>query len=294
MEINYNLIIKYLSNNKVVENTFENQKNIMVFGDKFPTEFKNLLADKFYRLGVTQKYENKNISFYTSLLTLLDENILTMTEKEELNQVNSMKSEILNKMIKLPDHLKEISKGALKKYVTDLESNIWVLELVVNYLKINLLIFDFKNLEIYSVYGGEVMDPWRSSLLLAKYENNWEPIRNNEKKVFSYNDLYLKKILSQNSIEIKYFDGAIIKKDFVMMDNLNEVVNEMLDDNNDSSESDSDSDKTTPFIKKEQKFSESKLNKMTKNELLEHLKLLNLKASNKSTKKDLVQLIMQS
>jgi hypothetical protein len=134
------------------------------------------------------------------------------------------------------------------------------------------------------------MDPWRTCLFLAKNENSWEPIRNNEKKFFSYNDNVLKKILSQSSINIKYFNHKIIKKDFAIFDNLEELVNDITKSEH------SDDEKNTIFIKTETeiKMSEEKLNKMTKLELITHLKLLNKKPLSKATKKDLIELILKS
>ena len=286
MAINYDLILKYLVK-KEKELSFTNQKNFMTYSDKFPNEFKNILGDKFYRMGVTQNNEQKNISFYTSLITLLDDNIMLITEKEEIHKVNQFLSDINNKISVLPEYLKEISKGAIKKYLKDRESNIWIYELIANYLKLNFIIFDFKTLEILTIYCGDIMDPWKTCLFLANNENSWEPIRNNEKKFFSYNDNVLKKILSQNSINIKYFNHKIIKKDFAIFDNLEELVNDLT-------KSEHSDEKDTIFIKTEIKISEDKLNKMTKLELINHLKLLNKKPLSKATKKDLILLILKS
>ena len=287
MAINYDLILKYLVKEEKEKETFTNQKNFMTYSDKFPNEFKNILGDKFYRMGVTQNNEQKNISFYTSLITLLDDNIMSITEEEEIHKVNEFLSDINNKIKVLPEYLKQIPKDVIKKNLKDKESNIWIYELIANYLKLNFIIFDFKTLEILTIYCGDVMDPWRTCLFLAKNENSWELIRNNEKKFFSYNDNVLKKILSQNSINIKYFNNKIIKKDFVIFDNLEELVNELT-----KSEY-SDDEKDTIFIKTEIKMSEEKLNKMTKLELINHLKLLNKKPLSKATKKDLILLILK-
>ena len=292
MAINYDLILKYLV--KEEKESFTNQKNFMTYSDKFPNEFKNILGDKFYRMGVTQNNEQKNISFYTSLITLLDNNIMLITEEEEINKVNQFLADINNKVCELPEYLKEISKGAIKKYLKDRESNIWIYELIANYLKLNFIIFDFKTLEILTIYCGDVMDPWKTCLFLAKNEDSWEPIRNNEKKFFSYNDNVLKKILSQNSIEIKYFNNKIIKKDFVIFDNLEELINDLTKSEQSKDFEHSDDEKDTIFIKTEIKMSEDKLNKMTKTELINHLKLLNIKPLSKATKKDLIVLILKS
>lgn len=294
MAINYDLILKYLVKEEKEKETFTNQKNFMTYSDKFPNEFKNILGDKFYRMGVTQNNEQKNISFYTSLITLLDNNIMSITEKEEIHKVNEFLSDINNKIKVLPEYLKQIPKDVIKKNLKDKESNIWIYELIANYLKLNFIIFDFKTLEILTIYCGDVMDPWRTCLFLAKNEDSWEPIRNNEKKFFSYNDNVLKKILSQNSINIKYFNNKIIKKDFAIFDNLEELINDITKSEQSKDFEHSDNEKDTIFIKTEIKMSEEKLNKMTKLELITHLKLLNKKPLSKATKKDLILLILQA
>ena len=101
MAINYDLILKYLvkEEKEKEKETFTNQKNFMTYSDKFPNEFKNILGDKFYRMGVTQNNEQKNISFYTSLITLLDNNIMSITEEEEIHKVNEFLSDINNKSL---------------------------------------------------------------------------------------------------------------------------------------------------------------------------------------------------
>ena len=292
MAINYDLILKYLVKEEK-ELSFTNQKNFMTYSDKFPNEFKNILGDKFYRMGVTQNNEQKNISFYTSLITLLDDNIMLITEKEEIHKVNQFLLDINNKVCELPEYLKEISKGAIKKYLKERESNIWIYELIANYLKLNFIIFDFKTLEILTIYCGDIMDPWKTCLFLAKNEDSWEPIRNNEKKFFSYNDNVLKKILSQNLIDIKYFNNKIIKKDFAIFDNLEELIDDLTKSEHSENLEDIE-DKEAIFIKTEIKISEAKLNKMTKTELINHLKSLNIKTLSKATKKDLIELILKS
>ena len=300
MEINYNLIVKYLANNKKDEVLFSSNKNMMTTSEKFPTEFKGLLGDKFYRIGVTQTQDEKNISFYTSVLTLLDDNFMTLTNNEEKYKLLAFIESLVN-LNNLPENLKEISKGALRKYIKDMDTNIWILEWIANKLKINFLIFDFKSLNIYTVYEGQIMNPWKPILLLAKDDKNWEPLRSNEKKTFSYLDNFIKKIINYG---ITYYDEGIIKKEFTLVDNLQEIIEEFNEDKSENefiqektSEDDSickenDQDINT-FIKKENKYlSENKLNKMTKDDLIGYMKTLNLKPNSKLTKKDLIKTVL--
>ena len=316
MEINYDLILKYLVANKVEENQFVSKKNIMIFSDTFPNNFKELLGDKFYKVGVTQIVDNLNISFFSSFLTLMAENYMSLMESEEMTQINKLINELVDDINnnKIPNSLKDIVKGALKKYVKDKEICIWLLEMLAHKLMINVLIFDFKSEEIYTIYPQDIMNPWRPFLLFAKNNFNWEPIRNQDKKFFSYNDVVIKKILTNSNIEIKYYDGNIIKKDFILVDNINEIINEEFGNknNNDfnkisSNESDeSSTNNENTFIsakdvnitqkitqQKEEKINKSKLIKMTKEELINYMKSVNLKFNTKSTKKDLIELVLQ-
>jgi len=293
MEINNDMIIKYLLKKKEQTFSFENQKNIMTWSNKFPTKFLNLFGDKFYKIGVTQVNDNKNISFYTSFLTLLFEEVMTLTSKEELSKINSFSNDLVNKLSNIPDNLKQISKEAFKKYIKNTDSCIWVYELIVHVYKFNFLIFDFKTNDIYTIYPTDVMNPWRPFLLFAKQDNNWEPIRTSENKFFDYNDNIIKKILSTS--EIKYYDNGIINKDYILVDNLNEIMNEYTVTNTiDDSTNSIDSENTKTFIKKDVKnnLSQNKLNKMTKDELITYMKSLNLKPNSKSTKKDLIQTVL--
>ena len=51
MEINYDLIFKYLVTKKTI---FASKKHILVYSDLFPEKFKNILQNKFYRYGINQ------------------------------------------------------------------------------------------------------------------------------------------------------------------------------------------------------------------------------------------------
>ena len=307
MEINYDLILKYLMPNKIEEIHFASKKNIMIFSDTFPNNFKELLGEKFYRTGVTSLLTtqnesintNHNISFFSSFLTLIADNYVGLIESEEISQINKLINELVDDINKnnIPDSLKDIQKNTLKKYIKDKDICIWLLEMLCYKLMINVLIFDFKSDEIYIIYPKDIMNPWRPFLLFAKHEHNWEPIRNQEKKFFSYNDIVIKKILTNQNNLIKYYDGNIIKKEYILHDNINEIMNEefenkivLSDDSNDDLNNDLNTDNT--FISKKN-MPKSKLSKMTKDELITYMKSINIKFNTKSTKKDLIDLVLQ-
>ena len=127
MDINYDIIIKYLCKKnsikkeqdenqepeiqeeipKLTRKTFSTQKSIFNYATNFPDKFKDLLTDKFYRYGVTTyDMEKNNVSFWASLLTLIDKNFLIpKPSKEEKGDFNT---HITVKPIQIMEHLIKI------------------------------------------------------------------------------------------------------------------------------------------------------------------------------------------
>ena len=280
MEINYNMIIKYLCNK-----SFENNKNSMTSSEHFPDEFKKIFGGNFFRLGVLQMINNNNISFYSSFLTLIDDTFLTLTKDEEQNKIMSF----INNLSNINSNF--ICKETLNKYIKDKTSNIWIYELIVAKFKINFLIFDFKTNEIHIIYYNNIIDPWRPFLLFAKNNNVWEPIYNNEKKLFSYNDIFIKNILNTG---IKYYDGTIINKEYVLSDNIYEIMNINNKQNNNEQSLDVFTKEDSIEENKTEIMSESKLNKMTKDALINYMISLKMTPDIKMKKKDLISLIKKN
>ncbi len=149
---------------------------------------------------------------------------------------------------------------------------------IVNELNINIIIFDFKNNNIYSEYNGDYFNPWKPTIFLANYNEWWAPIVSNDTKIFSFcspkSNILKQHILIQNIIKNKTTDQIIIN------DNFNEIIE--LEGFNNSSDN---------FIIIE-KPPKSKLEKMKKDELLQLCQELNKEIYlSKPTKKDLIEII---
>ena len=210
MEINYDLIIKYLvgkNQSEKPDNIFTTQKNIYTYSTTWPDKFKQLFTDKFYRYGVTvNDSENNNISFWASIITLLYDEFLIFYTAEETTIINNFKSQIIDKYNhkKLSNYIKKLDKNDFRERFRLCPDNN-ILQYVADILDINLLIFDFKDQTIKSVYPEEIMNPWKQILLLSKYDNLWEPIMLNNSKgetqrLFDYNNQIIKKILYTNEL----------------------------------------------------------------------------------------------
>ncbi len=331
MEINYNTIIKFLGKKHsngvktIPRNNFVTQKNIFKYATEFPDSFKELLTDKFYRYGITvYDNENNNISFWTSLLTLIDPEFIIPYDLDEITMVNNFKTQILDKFNVdiLSSFLKQFDKNDMKERFR-LEPDTFVLQYVVDMLDINFIIFDFKTQEIYSLFKGLMMNPWKPSLLFAKQYGFWEPImvvknKGLTQRLFDYNDHIFKKLVTLDII--KYYEASVINKDYIccdlikdiieqekkklkIMDKPNKYNNKLINDDLMEEDNDVDSDssvKTNPdiFVNNDEiesykKLNKTKLNKMNKTELLDLSEKLNIVISGKNiTKTDLANSII--
>jgi len=253
MEINYDLIIKYLVTKK---NTFNSKKHILVNSNLFPNKFKELLQNKYYRYGI-----NQNNGFYNAILTLLNKNFITYNNDEEIYEFNQ-----LTKSISIDEININIIDEKHIKYLADL-------------LQINFLIFDFKT-EIINLFHCEnECNPYKPTVLIANYDNFYEPIISeiDNKKIFSYNDLNIKKIYQLLNNKLN--------------DNLDKILNEFIPNQ-------LNIENQTLFIKQniDNNFNENQLNKFKKEKLIEILDKKNIKINiniNKMLKKDIIKLILE-
>jgi hypothetical protein len=232
MEITYELIIKFLVNrnsNKETNsksNNFITQKNIFNYSINFPNKFKEILTDKFYRYGVTiNDNENNNISFWSSILTLIDKNFIIPYSLDELELINQFKTQLIEKYSKskLSTFLKKLEKNDLRERFK-VDQDIYTLQYLVDILDINILIFDWETLNIYTVYHKNILNPWKKTILLAKYKKYWEPIlmikiKGETERLFDYNNSTIKKILTTTKL-VSYFEGEKINKEFILNDDI--------------------------------------------------------------------------
>lgn len=322
MEINYDIIIKHLcgkytkshnkENNKDT-NTFQTQKNIYTYATTFPNVFKELFSDKFYRYGITtHDNEHNNISFWSSILTVLDKNFLIPYSSDEISLINQFKTQLINLLDKnkLSDFIKKLDKNDMRERFK-LNPDIMVIQYVADILDINLWIFDFKCEKINVVYPKDIMNPWKQSVLLANYDIYWEPImclksKGHVTRLFDYNNQVFKKILYLDNVT--YLESKSIGKEYIYIDNILDVikqekqklkinVKELLIESEDETDSDSsvrtsDSDKESNkyFVQADEleelkKLNKTKMTKMKVAELVDITKKLSIVITKKNPTK---------
>jgi hypothetical protein len=319
MDINYEIIIKYLSKKVINVNdkqkynqqtSFITQKNIYTYSHTFPAKFKELLTDKFYKYGITvYDNENNNISFWSSIITLLDKNFIIPYINDECELINQFKLQLIelyNKKL-LSDFIKKYDKNDLRERFK-LNPDLIVLQYIVDILDINIIIFNFKTETINVLYSKDIMNPWKQSILLANDDMFWEPImciksKNTIIRLFDYNSQTFKKIINNNLIT--YLDGSIIGKKFICINNLSDIIEIekkklnimskesklLLDNNSDSSvhtDEDIDDNKIVNIFIKEDDFyglNKTSMNKMKISELIILTNKLNIVITKKNPTK---------
>jgi hypothetical protein len=334
MEINYNTIVQYLCSEEssTDENIkkFSTVKNIMVSSDDFKyTKFlKDISKKTFYRYGVTRyNYEQINISFITSFLTLIDKNFITMDKKEEISYINNFCQRIKEKILgKFKFGVSKFQKPVLLDRLSELKFDDGVMiQVISQILGINFIIFDYKEEKINCIFDGDYMNPWRVTVFMAKHETDWEPLFC-DKKMFSYNDSYLKKILTTE--DIHYYNSDYLGKDYTLMDNINILLGEeniedfSNDEDSDSVKENISLDKSSQKISlsesesmelesdtkdlddvndtfinpmeeiKKLKLNKTKLKSLKKAEIFELIEKLNLEITANDTKKKMIESIV--
>ena len=285
MEISYKTILEYLSPETTCKNNYPANKGDMVSSKFFPNKFKLLFQDEnnFFRYGI---YNKKNMSFFSSLLTLLDDKFLTFDDEEVFNYcekfIHEIRTKIFEKGFKF-EFKNKFSKDILRDRADSLKLDDGILiQLIVQILSINIVIFNFEDEKIYTLFEGDFMDPWKNTLLLALKDNIWEPIFSDKKK-FSFNDSFLKNILTQN--EILYFNEENFNKSYSLLDRPIENINDNKNFFNKIIESDSEEDHLQTI--KNMKLNKTKIRNMKREDIYDILSKVNKDVNEDDTKKSM-------
>lgn len=303
MDINYNTILEYLCSENIENNdniNFPTKKNIMVSSENFPEIIASHLGkskETFYRYGIT-RYDNNhtNVSFLSSILTLVDKKFISLDTDEENSYIKSYLKQIRD-IIKKPSFKFELNSKFSKDILLDRLDNLRfedgiLMQVFCQILDLNILIMDFKSEKIYSLFNGDFLNPWKVTLLLAKNDSDWEPIFC-DKKQFSFNDQFIKTILTNE--EILYYNENFLDKSYSLLDNIEQIEtyqNDEQDEENSNSEVSDEIDDTFINPSNEVKnlaLNKTKLKNMRKDEILELLLKLNVNVDKTAVKSKMIE-----
>ena len=240
MEINFDTIIKYLNPESLLIN---NDITDVIVGKNIITKLADTsdLNDTFYKIGVVNKINiinNKvhklvDISFFSSILTLLDKTYITHSNTDEeiiiKNFINTIKTMILNSSFKFELNVKFPKPILVDRIIESSFNDGLIYQVIVQLLNINLIIFSKDNIQ--TCFYGHSFNPWKPILLLNKNENYFEPIMNDEKSLFSYNDKVIQDLIMNKYSSIKYFNSEYLNKEFSFTDEFTQLLDEFILEN---------------------------------------------------------------
>ena len=280
MKITYDTIIEYLCSNNQ-NYSFITKPNIIKFIDSETNYDFNNKFNGFFRMGMVVHNKNDiNISFFTSLLFLMNKDFIYMDNEEKTKNVDKIINDMRNywntKFKNNNNFTKTDGEKIILKYQTNkLEENDIAnfLEMVCFCFKINIMRLDYKNNKLEILYfkkfkKGE-LNIFYPTIILSNYNNFWEPVYNSNNRLFELKNKMFKFIT----------DKYKIKK-------INEILQESGVIKKENKSSFLSKEELEPLLQK------SKLNKMKKDELINLANSLNIDINVKSTKKIIIENIL--
>ena len=280
MKITYDTIIEYLCSNNQ-NYSFITKPNIIKFIDSETNYDFNNKFNGFFRMGMVVHNKNDiNISFFTSLLFLMNKDFIYMDNEEKTKNVDKIINDMRNywntKFKNNNNFTKTDGEKIILKYQTNkLEENDIAnfLEMVCFCFKINIMRLDYKNnkLEIhyFKKFKKGELNIFYPTIILSNYNNFWEPVYNSNNRLFELKNKMFKFIT----------DKYKIKK-------INEILQESGVIKKENKSSFLSKEELEPLLQK------SKLNKMKKDELINLANSLNIDINVKSTKKIIIENIL--
>ena len=237
-QITYQMIIDYLSPNIVAKmgsgtSSFPTKENIVINVNDFPKKIKRFFNKNFFRYGILSYDDNhNNISIYSALLTCLDSSFITMNKDNKITYVNAFKKKLKNDFINKKLFKKfnyagnNISEKVLINNISE-KVTLPVVQSLVDYLSINIIIFNFDDNKRYLIHSKEIFNVYYPTVVLGFSNDYYEPIFTNKKKSFTYNDKIIRKILKNNLIRMSLDNVS----EFSTNKDVNSIIQEIVDMN---------------------------------------------------------------
>ena len=250
MEINYTTIMRYLcpdfdKNDQNIESEPDGpidklcEKNIIgnlnFLNDELLEIFKS--SGNFYRIGITQKIIDKNkqinISFFSSILSIFDNKFLTLDERETSVAIKKFIEQIKESISKTSFKFElkyKFQRNVLMNRVLDLDfEDGLIYQCLCQILDLNILILESynsaaKNIRLESMFYDNSLNPWRPTIILHKNKNSFEPILNEDNKLFSINDDFIRRIYEKYYTSIVYFNEEYLDKEFSLIDDSKQII----------------------------------------------------------------------
>lgn len=206
-----------------------------------PTQCKKLF-DPFIkdinRVGVMTNFINKtndNVSLYYSLLYCLDDNFINYSLEDQEKYVLALKQKLSAEIYggKLFEkfgykHYKWTQKD-LREAINEYRNSRIVIRYIADVFGINIFLVNVLEDKIYAIYPEEMFNCYKMNLFLSYYNETFEPLTFNGKRLWHYNDGPFRKLIIINKAHINLmnvdFTNKTKDKQFILgIENLNKYL----------------------------------------------------------------------
>jgi hypothetical protein len=265
-QIDYNLIIKYLNEEKTVN---LNKLSKWKFDDNF----------KIDKINYHQN-NTRILQLILSCITKDYEKIISMKDNLMEYKMDLKKRYQNDQLFNKYNHLRYGYSVIELIEIINYENVPMILKIYSDFYQINLLLFKELENQMTLIHANEEYNALLPTILIYKERDNYYPIIS-DKKTFSYNDNFIKEFIKNGVINEKinnYLEEFKLKKDPIKL--LKTLINNTYNN-------------TNIITENKESITESEFNfdKLKKQEIIQLLKQKNIKFNTKMKKEDLIKLI---
>ncbi len=176
---------------------------------RYPKCVKGRLDKEMFRVGIDYLNKDLNISFYSSLVYIMNDRYDKLDHSDRITYVNRL-SEKLSKSV-----TNKMMKNQIKECKVTKEITLFVSD----FFGINIFVINKDNDELIIYSSLPKINRYNNNVILFCYKDNYEPILIDDKKLFEY-----------NTVE------ALVRKDTTIVSHEETVVQEKEENDDDQSD----------------------------------------------------------
>jgi len=206
--VSYNILTK--SNIKFIDDVeydnlnFGEKSNIFGYQENCKDIFDPFISN-IYRHGTIKRYKDNNISLLYSIFMCLDKKFCTKSKSTQVKWLDAAINKIVDD-IKKEDLEKNYNDADIIKELTTFSNNKIVLRFLSDYFNINIFLINVIEDKMFAIYGEEQFNIFKNSIFLSFYDEQFEFLSYDDKKIWEYNDPPFKKIIKVSKKKISIMD----------------------------------------------------------------------------------------
>jgi hypothetical protein len=154
------------------------------------------------RYGIKSEDAISNKSLISSVLYCIWNNFLDLEEDEKIQLTSKLNKKLIGDVVNgdLFDEYGYKKQGWIKKElresITNYRNNKMVLQVLSDYLHINIFLLNVSEDKLYAIYSEELFNMFKMNLFITHNDGHFEPLCYNNNKLWRFDDEPLKKLIN--------------------------------------------------------------------------------------------------